>query len=167
MKRRKEPTEPIACRVTPEQRRQLIKEADALELSTAEYVAMLVTLSLYGDSGVVELRERLVELDERTKALKLELLEEKELVWMQEPYCSLLQGVLKNDQILEEFYEEHSEDSFQSNLLGKAGFDFSVLLQGETIGNQMFYFTGRYGWKFLDASQKQVVLKRKEEGWSK
>lgn len=161
MKKKKDPTEPIACRVSPEQRDQLLEEADELNLSLAEYVAMLVTMAMYEDANVEKLRDQVNSAtNQQLKQLQEQLAQEQGSIWKQEPYASMLEIVLQNDAILATLYEEHFEKPFPATILKQAGYEFNFMLQGANKEQRVFYFTGRFGWAFTDAKSEQVILKR-------
>ncbi|WP_242929573.1 hypothetical protein [Pontibacter vulgaris] len=161
MKKKKDPTEPIACRVSPEQREQLLQEADEIGLSLAEYVAMLVTMAMYEDTNIEKLRDQMNSATaEQLKQLQTQIAQEQGHVWNQKPYASMLQTVLRNDAILATLYEEYFEKPFPANVLKQAGYEFNFMLQGANIDQRIFYFTGRFGWAFTDAKSEQVTLKR-------
>ncbi|MER2999186.1 hypothetical protein [Pontibacter populi] len=161
MKKKKDPTEPIACRVSPEQREQLLQEADELGLSLAEYVAMLVIMAMYGDTDLEKLRDQVNSATaEQLKLLQEQLAQEQGSVWKQEPYASMLHQVLRNDEILATLYEQHFETPFPATALKQAGFDFNFLLQGVNKEQRTFYFSGRFGWAFADSESERVILKR-------
>ncbi|MFD2514180.1 hypothetical protein ACFSRY_09905 [Pontibacter locisalis] len=151
---------PVAGRVDCFTDAQLRKGAAGLEMSISQYVSYLLTTTLFGTDTHV-LQERLVEVTKQLEHLQQQAREEKEAVWEQEPYASLLQKVLHNERVLEELHAAYGAKPFAVQLRHDRGFHVGFCLTGEKIDEKIYQCTGRYAWAYVDRNKTLVtILKR-------
>ncbi|MBA9077111.1 hypothetical protein [Rufibacter quisquiliarum] len=136
----------------------LLRDADSLDLSLAEYVAMTLSLGQYGNTDLQPVKEKLQEVLMYNNELQQKL---EDSPWVREPMASSLQALLRNDEIMRDLYGRHGAEPVPRQLMAQEGFRFNVMSQGVTEGEKNFYFSGSYGWAYADKNKKYVQLTRR------
>jgi len=81
---------------------------------------------------------------------------------MWEPYATLINTIIKCDNLLERFYKDHSKAPSRTQELKAAGFSFNAILSSSMYGPHTYYLTGRFRWEFVDDSQQQVYIRKRD-----
>jgi hypothetical protein len=161
MKKLKDLTVPVAGRISPELKLKLDKAADELGVSTAQYVAMMLTLAEYGETSIDQIKSQLLETITRKISEVPKLQQQNEMIWEKAPFSGMLEAVLKNEGILAEMFVTNGNKPISSSELVNKGFKYNVLLQGEYQEGIYYYFTGLHGWAFTDTTKKYVKIIKK------
>ncbi|WP_439883456.1 hypothetical protein ACSX1A_09815 [Pontibacter sp. MBLB2868] len=160
MKKKAERTMPVAGRVDCFTDAQLRKGAAGLEMSMSQYVSYLLTTTLFGTDTHV-LQERLVEVTSKLEDLQQQAREEREAVWEQEPFVTLLQKVLHNEGVLEELHAAYGAEPIPVQLMRDRGYHAGFFLSGEKVDGKVYHCTGRFAWSYADRGKTLVtILKR-------
>jgi hypothetical protein len=160
MKKKADPTIPIASRIDTYTNAQLLRGAASMEMSRSQYVAYLLTITLYG-TDTHELQGRLIALTQQLESLQQQVKDENGAIWKQEPYASFLQKVLHNDKVLATLYTTYSETPFPTEMRNAHNFYPGIFLTGGREGDQVFHLTGTYGWAYTDAKKSHVMIKKR------
>lgn len=161
MKTRKDKTAPLSCRVPEELKLQIIDIANNLDMSLAQYVAILLEMGFNGKNAT-DFQQQLNTITTKLQEKEKEVNYLKSLTHgLQPPFSHGLATVIKNDQTLEALFLIHRDSPISRELLVSNNFKFNVLLEAQTIENKTFYFMGNFGWAFYDESKTNIIIKKR------
>jgi hypothetical protein len=154
----KEKTVPLSCRVSEKMKSQIEDMADALQLSLAQYVSILVVIGQTGEDGLKELQDKLAAACEKQLKMQIEL--EKLSPLQSTAFAKPLANLIQNELILQTLYEKHEKRLIDKNELIKLDFQTNTILQAKLIDGATFYFMGSYGWSYTDAARKFITIRK-------
>ncbi|WP_299818049.1 hypothetical protein [uncultured Pontibacter sp.] len=161
MRQLKEKTASISCRVPVDTKQKFIEMSDILQLSLAQYVALLVHIGDSGEAGFKEVEKQLEDAYATQKALKEELQKYKDLLpFAQAPYLTPLTAILQNDQILKELYENHRKEPLAKAILLTKEFQFNVMLEAKFFEKTTYYSMGGFGWTYMGKDRNTVTIRK-------
>ncbi|MBX0334326.1 hypothetical protein K3G39_13870 [Pontibacter sp. HSC-14F20] len=160
MKKKADPTIPIASRIDTYTNAQLLRGAASMEMSRSQYVAHVLTRNLRGKTSQ-KMQERLVELTQQLETLQQQVKDEIGAIWKQEPFASFLQKLLHNDKVLAALYTTYSETPFPTEMRNAHNFYPGIFLTGGREGDKVFHLTGTYGWAYTDEKKSHVMIKKR------
>ncbi|WP_439880717.1 hypothetical protein ACSX1A_16360 [Pontibacter sp. MBLB2868] len=139
---------------------QIEEMADTLNMSLAQYVAVLVAVGQNGEEGLKVLKNRLTAANEKQQETEREL--EKLLPFTKPAFAKPLAALLQNEQILSDLYTQYGKKSFERMELAKLGFQFNLMLQAKSIDKILYYFMGSYGWTYADGERKTITIREEK-----